>query len=32
MNVYIFIFRFVLEIVHGDRCDRRTPKTIVLFK
>ena len=22
----------VLGIIHGDRCDRKTPKTIYLFK
>ena len=23
---------FALGIIHGDRCDRKTPKTIILFK
>ena len=32
LNVYIFYLRFALGIIHGDRCDRKTPKTIVLFK
>ena len=32
LNVYIFYLRFELGIVHGDRCDRKTPKTISLFK
>ena len=27
-NVYIFYFCFVLGIIHGDRCGRKTPKTI----
>ena len=31
-TVYIFYFCFVLGIIHGDRCDRKTPKTIHLFK
>ena len=31
LNVYIFYFRFALGIIHGDRCDRKTPKK-VLFK
>ena len=31
-NVYIFYLCFVLGIIHGDRCDRKTPKTIYLFK
>ena len=25
-------FLFALEIIHGDDCDRKTPKTIDLFK
>ena len=25
-------FLFALGIIHGDRCDRKTPKTINLFK
>ena len=32
LNDYIFYLRFALGIIHGDRCDRKTPKTIVLFK
>ena len=31
-EVYIFYFRFALSIIHGNRCDRKTPKTIILFK
>ena len=31
-NVYIFYFCFVLGIIHRDRCDRKTPNTIYLFK
>ena len=31
-NVYIFYLRFALGIIHGDHCDRKTPKTVVLFK
>ena len=31
-EVYIFYLRFALGIIHGDRYDRKTPKTIVLFK
>ena len=31
LNVYIFYLRFALEIIH-DRCDRKMPKTIALFK
>ena len=31
LNVYVFYLRFALGIIHGDRCDRKTPKTIVLF-
>ena len=26
-----FIFVFALGIIHSDRCDRKTPKTIVLL-
>ena len=29
LNVYIFYLRFALGIIHGDRCDRKTPKTII---
>ena len=32
LNVYIFYLCFVPGIIHGDCCDRKTPKTIVLFK
>ena len=32
LNVYIFYLRFALRIINGDRCDRKTHKTIVLFK
>ena len=32
LNVYIFYLRFALGIIHGDRCDKKTPKTIFLFK
>ena len=32
LNVYIFYLRFALAIIRGDRCDRKTPKTIILFK
>ena len=32
LNVYIFYLRFALGIIHGDRCDQKTPKTITLFK
>ena len=32
LNVYIFYLRFALGIIYGDRCDRKTPKTIILFK
>ena len=32
LNVYILYLRFVLGIIHGDRCDRKTPKTMILFK
>ena len=31
-NVLIFYFCFVLGIIHGDRGDRKTPKTKGLFK
>ena len=24
LNVYIFYWRFALEIIHGDRCDKNT--------
>ena len=29
LNVYIFDLRFTLGIIHGDRCDRKTPKTMI---
>ena len=32
LNVYIFFMRFALDIIHGDRCDRKTPQKILLFK
>ena len=32
LTVYIFYLRFALGIIHGVRCDRKSPKTIVLFK
>ena len=32
LNVYILYLRFALGIIHGDRCDRKTPKTIILLK
>ena len=32
LNVYIFYLRFELGITHGDNCDRKTPKAIILFK
>ena len=32
LNVYIDYLRFALVIIHDDRCDRKTSKTIVLFK
>ena len=32
LNVNIFYLRFALGIIHGNRCDRKTPKTIFLFK
>ena len=28
LNVYIFYLRFALGLIHGDRCDRKTPKKI----
>ena len=31
LNVFIFYLRFALGIIHGDRCDRKTPKTIVFI-
>ena len=27
-----FLFAFFLGIIHGDRCDRKTPRIIILFK
>ena len=32
LNVYIFYLSFALGIIHGDRCDRKTPITIISFK
>ena len=32
LNDIIFYFYFELGIIHGDHCDRKTPKTIILFK
>ena len=32
LNVHIFFFCFALVIIHCDRCDRKTFKTIILFK
>ena len=32
LNVYIFYFCFKLGIIHGDRCDRKTPKTFFFIK
>ena len=32
INVYIFYLRFALGIIQDNRCDRKTPKTNVLFK
>ena len=31
LNVYIFYLRFALGIIHGDRCDRKTPMAKQLF-
>ena len=31
LNMYFYL-RFALGIIHGDRCDRKTRKTIALFK
>ena len=28
LNVYIFYFCFAIGIIHGDRCDRKTPKQL----
>ena len=30
LNVYIFYLRFALGIIHGDRCDRKTPKNCLI--
>ena len=27
-----FLFAFYARLIHGDRCDIKTPKTIILFK
>ena len=32
VNVCIFYFHFALDISLGDRCDRKTLKTTILFK
>ena len=32
LNVCIFYLRFALGIIHGDRCDRKTQKKVILFK
>ena len=32
LNVYIFYLRFALGSIRVYRCDRKTPKTIILFK
>ena len=32
LNVYIFHTHFALDIILDDRCDRKTPKTTILFK
>ena len=32
LNVYISYLRFALGIIYVYRCERKTPKTIVLFK
>ena len=32
LNVHIFYFCFALVIIQSDRCDRKTLKTIILFK
>ena len=32
LNVYFFYLCFALGIIHGDHCDRKTPKTIIWFK
>ena len=32
LNVYILYLRFALGIIHGDSCDRKTQKTMILFK
>ena len=32
LSDFIFYFCFELGIINGDRCDRKTPKTIILFK
>ena len=31
-RLYIFYLHFALGIIRGYRCDRKTPKTIVLYK
>ena len=32
LKFYIFYLLFALSIIYGDRCDRKTPKTIILLK
>ena len=32
LNVYIFYLRSALGIIRGDRCDRKTPKTIIFIQ
>ena len=32
LNVFILYLRFALGIIHGDRCDRKTPKTIIFIQ
>ena len=32
LNGFIFYLHFALGIIHDDRCDRKTPKPIILFK
>ena len=30
-RLYLQLVFFALDIIHGDRCYRKTPKTIILF-
>ena len=32
LNVYIIYFYFALDVILGDRCDRKTTKTNISFK